>query len=1137
MNTRTTLRLAAAAFFILHSSFFISRAAAQQATQPPAARLSTTGTTAPAMAASGTAASDDEVVQMSVFNVSGERDEGYQAADTTAGSRVRTALKDTPAAISPFSQEFLQDIGANTIEDMLNYAGNVEADTSDLTQGMNDASARDANTLDNSFRIRGMPMNVALDNVTTSYSMDTYNIDRAEVSSGPNSVLFGMGQAGGMVTLTSKRANLQRNKLSLSNVIGTWTSPAVSGIPFYRATVDYNLVLMPKTLGVRLSGVYQDGGNNSWRKWSILHDKRINPVVTWRPWRNTTINIGYETGLRQDSTTINKNLTDGVSAWLLLPENQRVMKGFGTSFALPSVYSPYANAANHMIAPTSQINSGNNNPYTVMDIGTGLVYNYLKAYQSQNMYGAGTTTNIGLPASMSSYYYNPAGPGALREQRFDGYRLSIEQRIGNLNLELGYYHNKNKIGAHSPGNGASPDEQLQADPNLFVSSPEWNGTGTPDTPAPHPGALYVEDFWFYATSSQRNDVARLTAEYSLDLGKYGRHRIIAFYEHNENEQGYARRRECLVDETGAGYGTPANPTNDCPYRRQYVTPGDFSTYYAGDWRIPLGPLRIGNHFYHSQYVVNGRNVSFAKRSIDSPMLVLQDYLFKDRLVTTFGARYDFIDVRQQNLEQVTNPNDPRVTSFQNALNEFALANSWNTRSRMTYTYSAGAVWHIIPRLSAFANGSTNRGAPTLNNIYVLPTGGAPAPSKGTTFDYGVMFDMLANGKIFLRLAHFETKLLNNLANNPDGSGSDTSTTLGGDKLCNIFDALYYLRTTTRTGLSPTNSPTDGWPSFTNPETGLPVQTGPDKGPMPRPQFAVADHIDSGAYPGGGPPFYNWLMTNEQSQGYEAELTANFTKNFTARFTFSYTQRNRMDVMKEILDYYNTNIPKWLAIADPNQNGGNSYWVNVPGPGSVGSGVFPLYEFIQNQLYGTPLYDSNGSLINAAGKAIANSDTNNRSIQKGLSDQLINQSLVMAQRPIKINLSARYQFTKDRFGGLLKGLAIGGSVRYQARNLMPVYNLGQLAPAPDDNTALGLDPDSFRNNARVIKGNSLTFWDAFATYKCKLFGGRTDMRLQFNIYNIFNQCLVTVARTNAYDGLQRIYLNAPRALRLTATFDF
>ncbi len=45
-----------------------------------------------------------------------EKDAGYQAATPPSGPRLNTSLKDTAAAISPFTKEFLDDIGATKLD-------------------------------------------------------------------------------------------------------------------------------------------------------------------------------------------------------------------------------------------------------------------------------------------------------------------------------------------------------------------------------------------------------------------------------------------------------------------------------------------------------------------------------------------------------------------------------------------------------------------------------------------------------------------------------------------------------------------------------------------------------------------------------------------------------------------------------------------------------------------------------------------------------------------------------------------------------------------------------------------------------------------------------------------------------------
>ena len=58
-------------------------------------------------------------MQLSPFLVSTEGDEGYRAANTLSGTRMNASLFHTPAAISVLTREFLDDIGAENVADML----------------------------------------------------------------------------------------------------------------------------------------------------------------------------------------------------------------------------------------------------------------------------------------------------------------------------------------------------------------------------------------------------------------------------------------------------------------------------------------------------------------------------------------------------------------------------------------------------------------------------------------------------------------------------------------------------------------------------------------------------------------------------------------------------------------------------------------------------------------------------------------------------------------------------------------------------------------------------------------------------------------------------------------------------------
>src|SRR6185436_7323569 len=143
-------------------------------------------------------------------------------ANTTAGSRLNTKLKDTPASISPFTKEFLSDIGATDLESMLAYATNVEREVEDSTNGFNNPPGRDSTGAEFRFRVRGVAGSSSINYAQSGVPVDLYNVDRAEMASGPNSILFGLGAPGGTVALSGKSATLRRTHTTTKAVYGSW---------------------------------------------------------------------------------------------------------------------------------------------------------------------------------------------------------------------------------------------------------------------------------------------------------------------------------------------------------------------------------------------------------------------------------------------------------------------------------------------------------------------------------------------------------------------------------------------------------------------------------------------------------------------------------------------------------------------------------------------------------------------------------------------------------------------------------------------------------------------------------------------------------------------------------------------------
>lgn len=93
------------------------------------------GLASAAFAAEAPRPPSSEAVQLSPFLVSTEGDEGYRAANTLSGTRMNASLFHTPAAISVLTKEFLDDIGAENVADMLKFAMSSDNERSDAGGG------------------------------------------------------------------------------------------------------------------------------------------------------------------------------------------------------------------------------------------------------------------------------------------------------------------------------------------------------------------------------------------------------------------------------------------------------------------------------------------------------------------------------------------------------------------------------------------------------------------------------------------------------------------------------------------------------------------------------------------------------------------------------------------------------------------------------------------------------------------------------------------------------------------------------------------------------------------------------------------------------------------------------------------
>lgn len=684
--------------------------------------------------ASAPAPGAEVTIQLSVFEVSATADVGYQAGNTTSGSRLNSSLKDTAAAVMVFTPEFLSDFNSNGLADIVGYSPNMQIDMLDTAADASPQFIGGSDLTDTRIRVRGLSASTALDFFETMIAIDTYNTERVELSSGPNSILFGFGQSGGLVNVMTKSAVLQRNRTAVRAQVGGWN--------FARYELDHNQVLIKGRLAVRLNGLQQwaDG----WRRHEFNDSSRGAISVRAAPWRQTTFTAGYENGEMNASVARPLNAFDNLALWQASGSLLRADAAWTTADRNVGI--------NRRTAVRNTFVSGMDGAAPFV-LTTSNVANFRlleSTYENNNL---NSTSQAGLtltPREQFPWNYNGYGPGATRDTNFDRYIARLEQRVTEaFSVELAYNHEYTIQLVHAP-NG----NQLLfgGDPNTVIPNPDGSATPIPNARA---GQLYVEGRWAGDRGETRNDVIRAAAAWDLNLGKFGRHKLAALAEHGVYRAFRYPQSEILVDENNVPLSNAAQPeiAANQLWRRQYVTPGDYLTYYAGSPLAPVSVVRNGRT-YHSTFVDSSIAGGDIARTMNTVSAATQSSFFDSRLIFTGGIRRDRIKLDQYGNSRLTATN-PDVQAGRKLLNTVTFTSEIEDSTNFDpITGTLGAVYHASKLFSVFYNRANNNGQPKLN-VRVLPDETLPEPSTGESEDYGFMLNLL-DGRVFLRATAFAT---------------------------------------------------------------------------------------------------------------------------------------------------------------------------------------------------------------------------------------------------------------------------------------------------------------------------------------------------------------------------------------------
>ena len=241
----------------------------------------------------------DEIVTLSPFVVSADEDAGsYRATSTLAGSRVRTDLKDIASSISVVTAQFLKDTGATNNESLLVYTtntevagiyGNMAGVGNTYVQGASESVTNLLRPQTNT-RVRGLDSaDNTRDYFLTDIPWDSYNVGRVDLQRGPNSILFGIGSPAGIINASTNTAGY-KTEGKVENRLGSFGSA--------RTSFDYNYVVVPEQLSVRVASLYDDAQYRQKPAYNL--DRRLFAAARWDPklFKNghTTIRASYEGG-------------------------------------------------------------------------------------------------------------------------------------------------------------------------------------------------------------------------------------------------------------------------------------------------------------------------------------------------------------------------------------------------------------------------------------------------------------------------------------------------------------------------------------------------------------------------------------------------------------------------------------------------------------------------------------------------------------------------------------------------------------------------------------------------------------------------------------------------------------------------
>lgn len=1129
MTTRVAVRFCRGSLLLVTASLLGGRLAAQ---------------TAPAKTAA--IPTPEEVVTLSPFQVVDDQ-KGYQASSTLSGTRLNTKLEDLGSSITVVTKQQMQDMASLDINDVFRYEASTEGTDTFTTfnrnrsGGVNDQVQSEPQ---NANRVRGVGgagqsavgANTAFGNFATNNKIpfDPYNIDAVEVSRGPNSNLFGIGNTSGTVNVVPSQARLDRQSFSGDLRFDSWGGR--------RESLNLNQPLLKGKLALRVAAVDEAKGFTRKPASEKIHREFV--TVQARPFKNTTIRATaerYHDDYRRPNSITPRDTTAewraaGSPTWD--PTTQIATLGNGTKTGV---------ITNDALLPAGLIGGFNgfySHPEVYVDNGA---ISFFSVQKGTNALASGLPSNP-LTTANSNIRYLQSGTDLMKRLAVVGPTgLPLYIVPGTADKSIYDWSSQNAVAPNHGTDGAktysaeieqiifnTPHNLLAARVGAFqqkfsrrsfamidnletVIYVDVNEKLLDGRPNPYFKRPYIEADAPSITSSNANSsIETADLAYQLTPGEMPR-----WLKWIGQQRFGAHAEQNLMDNWGWNSAERVADTNH-PWINQSAALGNTilgaqaigKRYYVGDnngqnmdYAPPAQDSIVGNYpltWFNNrtgtwadepvsiQNLLSSGQGARARTEIRTYNATAQNYFFGDRLVTTVGWRRDRQRSRTSS-GSITNPatglaDISPTTVFGPTVGYFTPSGlgpinlpGWAYATGDTKTY--GAVLKATRWLNFHFNKSDSF-KPVPSKVALNDAASDIPNPHGYATEWGFSLTTL-DGKFNLRINHFQMKDLNAQGSEISTLGNRYLDMEGRPDANNLIQGASFRYFATNIALGRLAA------------QGIKSPTAAQLDPMVASLMGLTpEFYNRMVYSGASQP-QTIATTDTSSRGWELEGIYNPTRNWRIKFTGSQTRSQDDRVGTEILDWWvNQRMPVWTTLHSditPGDGKGPTWWTTVSPSQRSDT---PQTRWISEQ-YG-PYW--------AAATNVGRPRSQVREYRfAGLTN---------------------YDFTE----GKLKNFNIGGAVRYESRG-----SIGFLA-GPAETSGPYQGAVLFLDTNKPVWDKAHAYFDLSAGYRYKLWGDKIRGKLQLNVRNAFESGHLQPIAVNP-DGTPYAYrIVDPRQFIFSTSFE-